>query len=96
VNLTNEEIIMKSFNKVLLVTTLMFGTSAVMADPVSDLTAIAAVQIAEQAAEMKANLAEQLKQSLTESLVEAVSKDAESTDTEVLAGLATTESAIVE
>jgi len=87
---------MKSFNKVLLVTTLMFGTTAVMADPVSDLTAIAAAQIAEQAAEMKAELAEQLKQSLTESLVETVSENAQSTDTEVLAGLATTESAIVE
>lgn len=79
---------MKALNKVLLVTAFIFGSSHVMADPISDMTAIATAQIAEQAAQMKANLAEQLKQSITESLADAVSAEAESVKTEVVAGLA--------
>ncbi|WP_031568557.1 hypothetical protein [Rheinheimera texasensis] len=87
---------MKTFSKVLFATALMFGTQVVMADPVSELTAIATAQIAEQAAAMKVNLAEQLQQSLTESLADALAEDAEATESEVVAGLASTEAKIVE
>ncbi len=87
---------MKAINKVLFATALMFGAQAVMADPVSELTAIATAQIAEQAAAMKVNLAEQLQQSLTESLAEVVAEDAEGAESEVVAGLASTEATIVE
>jgi len=87
---------MRTISKVLFATALMFGTQAVMADPVSELTAIATAQIAEQAAAMKVNLAEQLQQSLTESLADAVAEDAESTESEVVAGLASTKATIVE
>lgn len=87
---------MKTFSKVLFATALMFGTQTVMADPVSELTAIATAQIAEQAAAMRVNLAEQLQQSLTESLADVVAEDAEATDSEVVAGLASTEAKIVE
>ncbi|TXH92964.1 MAG: hypothetical protein E6Q75_16985 [Rheinheimera sp.] len=87
---------MKSFSKVLFATALMFGSQAVMADPVSELTAIASAQIAEQAAAMKANLTEQLQQSLTESLSDVVTEDAEAAESEVVAGLANTKERIVE
>ncbi len=87
---------MKSINKVLFVTVLMFGTQAVMADPVSELTTIATAQIAEQAAAMKVNLAEQLQQTLTESLADAVTEDAEAAEAEVVAGLASNDTTIVE
>lgn len=96
VNSTNEEINMKSISKVLFITTLMFGSQTVIADPVSELTAIATTQIAEQAAAMKANLAEQLQQSLSDSLAEALSEDAEAAKPEVVAGLASNEATIVE
>ena len=65
---------MKSITAIALTATLLFGQGAVQADPVNELTAFAAAQIAEQAAEMKHNIAEQLKQSLTESLAEAVAE----------------------
>ena len=45
---------------------------------------------------MRVNLAEQLQQSLTESLADVVAEDAEATDSEVVAGLASTEAKIVE
>lgn len=90
---------MKTFSKVLFATALMFGSQAVMADPVSELTAIASAQIAEQAAAMKANLTEQLQQSLTESLADVVAEDAEAAEaaeSAVVAGLANTQASIVE
>ncbi len=87
---------MKTISKILFATALMFGSQAVMADPVSELTAIATAQIAEQAAAMKVNLTEQLQQSLADSLADMVSEDAEAAESEVVAGLASTEATIVE
>lgn len=87
---------MRTISKVLFATALMFGSQAVMADPVSELTTIASAQIAEQAAAMKANLTEQLQQSLTESLADVIADDAEAAESEVVAGLASTEETIVE
>ena len=87
---------MKTFSKVLFATALMFGSQAVMADPVSELTAIATAQIAEQAAEMKHNIAEQLKQSLAESLAEAVTDESETVQVDVVAGLDSNTVAVVE
>ena len=87
---------MKTINKFLVVAALTLGAQTVKADPVSELTAIATAQIAEQAAAMKTHLAEQLQQSLTESLSDVMSDDHETAETEVIAGLASNDAKVVE
>lgn len=87
---------MKSFSKVLIITTVLLASGAAKADPVSELAAIAAKQVAEQAAELKINLAEQLKQSLTESLAEAVSEDMAAAAPKAVVGIASTDAVNVE
>lgn len=87
---------MKSITSIVFAATFLFSHSIAHADPVSELTAIAAVQIAEQAAEMKDNIAEQLKQSLTESLAEAVADESEVVQLDVVAGLDSNTVAVVE
>jgi len=87
---------MKSITSIVFAATLMFGLGIAHADPVSELSAIATAQIAEQAAEMKHNIAEQLKQSLAQSLAEAVSDETETAQTDVVAGLDSNTVAVVE
>ncbi len=78
---------MKSITAIIFSTTLMFGNGIANADPVADLTAFAADQIAEQAVELKNNMALQIKQSLQESLVEVVSLDTDSVQADTLTSL---------
>lgn len=87
---------MKSITAIALTATLLFGQGAVYADPVNELTTLAAAQIAEQAAEMKHNIAEQLKQSLAESLAEAVAEPTESVQADLSVGLDGNTIAVVE
>jgi hypothetical protein len=91
---------MKSFTAIAFATTLMFAHSAYAADPVSELTTLAAAQIAEQAAELKQNLAVQLHQSLAQSLetslADAVAEAPELKTEDVVAGLENSAAAIVE
>jgi len=87
---------MKSITSIVFAATILFSHSIAYADPVSELTAIASAQIAEQAAEMKHNIAEQLKQSLAESLAEAVTDESETVQVDVVAGLDSNTVAVVE